>query len=266
MPDDIRTGIIDEIKSESKGKGVVRFISTHPDHDHIRGLVDLHESMDFSNFYCVKNDATKADGDTDDFVQYCDLRDDTSKAFYLQKGSSRKWMNIGDESRGCAGISVLWPITSNTHYQAALEDAHEGHCPNNISTIVKYALNGGANILWMGDLETGFMEDIEDDIQLEAAHILFAPHHGRDSGRVPQCWLDEIDPKLIIVGEAPSEHLHYYPDYDTITQNSAGDIIFECIDGKTHIYVSNDNYSVSFLEDQNIADRFGKYIGTLITK
>lgn len=266
MPDDQRDEIIDEVKEASSGKGIVRFISTHPDQDHICGLTDLHRRMNFRNFYCVRNEATKSDGATEDFLQYCELRDDASKAFYVQKGATRKWMNIGDDDRSCAGIHILWPETNNEHYQAALEDAHGGHCPNNISIIVRYSLQSGATFMWMGDLDTGFMEDIEIDVDLVRAHILFAPHHGRDSGRVPTSWLDEIQPKLIVLGEAPSEHLHYYPGYHTITQNSAGDITFECEVGKTHIYVSNPEYEVDFLEDEGLLHDFGKYyIGTLVT-
>jgi hypothetical protein len=117
----------------------------------------------------------------------------------------------------------------------------------------------------MGDLDTGFMEAIEDEVVLEHAHILFAPHHGRITGRVPASWLDEIQPKLIIIGEAPSEHLHYYDGYNTITQNSAGDITFQCESGKTHIYVSNYAYEVDCLDDEILPDRYGKYIGTLVT-
>ncbi len=110
------------------------------------------------------------------------------------------------------------------------------------------------------------MEDIEESVDLNHAHVLFAPHHGRNSGRVPGTWLDKIRPKLIVVGEAPSEHIHYYPGYNTITQISAGDMTFQCETGKTHIYVSNAAYEVDFLEDEYLPNHYGKYVGTLITR
>ena len=110
-----------------------------------------------------------------------------------------------------SGINVLWPQIDNRHYKEALIDAMEGGCPNNISTILTYSLTGEADIMWMGDLGAGFAGSIRFDVDLAPVHILFAPHHGRDTGRVPESWLDKIMPKLIIVGEAPSEHLHYYP-------------------------------------------------------
>ena len=71
--------------------------------------------------------------------------------------------------------------------------------------------------MWMGDLETDFMEKIKGAVTPEASDILYAPHHGRKSGRVPQAWLDKIDPTIIVVGEAPSSDLTYYDDWDTIT-------------------------------------------------
>jgi beta-lactamase superfamily II metal-dependent hydrolase len=262
MSGEDRDDIVAELESESKGKGIVRFISTHPDDDHILGLSYLNEKMNLLNFYCVKNEATKPD-ETDDFNQYCALRDDSDKAFYISRGCSRRWMNLETEERGSAGISILWPITTNEHYKAALKQTKQGESPNNISPIVKYKLNDGITILWMGDLEADFTENIKDAITMDSAAILFAPHHGRDSGKVPEGWLESINPQIVIIGEAPSEDLNYYYGYNTITQNSAGDIVLECESGKTHIYVSNWRYSVDYLDDEALADTYGKYIGTL---
>lgn len=262
MSDDDKEDLIREIKSQSRGKGIVRFISTHPDDDHIRGLADLDDEMNILNFYCVENEATKPD-DTTDFDGYCELRDHERKAFYLEKGCSRRWMNTPSEERGSAGLNILWPITSDEHFKDALKKAKDGESPNNISPIVKYSLNDGATVLWMGDLETDFMKNVKNAVTMDSADILFAPHHGRDSGKVPQDWLDKMDPKIVIIGEAPSAHLNYYAGYDTITQNSAGNIVLECMTGKTHIYVSNDDYAVDFLDDEGRADTYGNYIGTL---
>lgn len=262
MSEEDRDTILAELQSESKGKGIVRFISTHPDDDHILGLSYLHENMNLLNFYCVKNEATKPD-ETDDFDHYCMLRDDLDKAFYISRGCSRKWMNIDSEERGNSGIHILWPITTNEYFKQALEHAKQGESPNNISPIVQYMLKGGATIIWMGDLEADFMENIKDAFNVERANILFAPHHGRDSGKVPDEWLDIINPQIVVIGEAPSKDLNYYDGYNTITQNSAGHIVLECESGKVHIYVSNRRYYVDYLDDEGMADTYGKYIGTL---
>ncbi|MEM9272619.1 MAG: hypothetical protein AAGA80_06590 [Cyanobacteria bacterium P01_F01_bin.143] len=261
MSSEKRESIVDELKEESKNKGVKRFISTHPDQDHMMGLDYLDNTMSIANFYCVKNEATKSD-ETQDFIKYKELRD-SDKAFYIYISCSRKWMNQSDEERGSAGISILWPNTDNENYQQALEEAKEGKSPNNISPIIKYSLEEGVTMLWMGDLESDFMEKIKDELSLPSTDIVFAPHHGRDSGKIPGSLLAQINPKIVIIGEAPSEHLNYYSDYNTITQNSAGHITFECVTKKVHIYVEKSSYSVNFLKKEDKKDIYGNYIGTL---
>ena len=252
--------ILNEVASLSRRKGISRFISTHPDEDHIHGLTKLDDRINILNFYCVKNDATKSD-ESDDFKRYRKLRD-SDKAFYIFKGCTRRWMNQYNDERGSAGINILWPDLKNENFKDALKGASEGKSPNNISAIIKYSRQDGVTVLWMGDLETAFMESIEGDLNLSKVDILFVPHHGRESGKVPASILDKLDPQIIVIGEAPSKHLNYYSDYDTITQNSAGDIVFECETGKVHIFTSED-YEVGFLENEGKSLSGFYYLGTL---
>lgn len=72
LDDDCADEIINEIKCESNGKDICRFISTHPDEDHIRGLEILDKKWKILNFYCVKNEANK-DDKSDSFEKYCEL-------------------------------------------------------------------------------------------------------------------------------------------------------------------------------------------------
>ena len=142
--------------------------------------------------------------------------------------------------------------------------ANDGQSPNNISPIIKYSLEGGVTAIWMGDLDTSFMENILNEVDLPKTNLLFAPHHGRKSGKIPAKWIDAMDPDLIIMGEANSKNSDYasYPNHNKIRQNSAKDITFDCISGKIHCYSSNPNYEVDFLENESQA-RFDYYIGTL---
>ena len=260
LKDENKETIVDELKTESKNKSISRFISTHPDEDHIQKLVYLDDELSIYNFYCVANEATKTD-ETSGFKRYCELKDGT-KAFNIYKNCSRKWMNQGDEERGSAGINILWPNTNNQYFKDALKVAKDGGSPNNISPITTYSIQDGAKYQWMGDLETDFMENIENDVSLSKVNILFAPHHGRDSGKVPKSMLDILDPDIIIIGEAPSGNLNYYSGYNTITQLSAGDITFVNDGDEIHIYVSKENYSVNFLKNRNKSE-YDNYIGTL---
>lgn len=254
LPDDRADAILDEIEEQQKGTvnglgRVKRFISTHPDQDHISGLERFDDRFGYVNLYFVKNQATKSNG-TADFKRYKKLRDG-DKAYYAKREITRRWINEAGDSRGSSGIFFRWPVVTNQHFKAALKEAEDGGSPNNISPIIRYSLKGGAAVMWMGDLETDFMEKVGDSVTLEVSHVLFAPHHGRKSGRVPKTWLKAIDPTIIVVGEAPSDELTYYDGYDTITQNSAGDIVFECRAGKTHVFVSKSSYSVDFLTKED---------------
>lgn len=185
---------------------------------------------------------------------YKDLKG-SSCAYKIYKGCKRKWMNVSDSERGSAGISVLWPDENNETFQNALQDAESSDNPNNISPAIVYSLEEGVRALWLGDMENDYMVAIEDDIALSPVDILFAPHHGRKSGRVPKTWLDKLEPRLIVVGEAPSDELDYYSNYNTLTQNSARDILFCCEAGKTHVYVGSPSYSVNFLSEDPNAPR-----------
>lgn len=259
--EDTNESILDEIINESKDKEIHRFISTHPDEDHIKGIKILAEKWGIKNFYCVKNEATK-ENPSEDFKKYCELRDSKDKAFYIEKDCSRKWLNQSSNERGSSGINILWPNPNNEEFKKELESIKEGNSPNNISPIIKYSLNDGVKCLWLGDIESDFLDKVKEEISFGSVDILFAPHHGRKSGKISEDILKLINPKLIIIGEAPSEHLNYYNNYNTITQNSSKDIIFECEKNNVHIYVTSPNYSVKFLKNKN-KKTFENYIGTL---
>ena len=252
--------IVNELLQESADKGIKRFISTHPDEDHVAGIEYLDEQIPISNFYVVNNDATKPD-ESASFKHYRQLRDG-DRAYCVSKGCKRRWMNVSDNIRDTAGIQILWPDRSNEHFQAALQDAADGAAFNNISLVARYSTSG-ASFMWIGDLETQFMEDISDDISLPETTVVFAPHHGRKSGKLPDTWLDKLKPKIIVIGQAASRHLHYYTDYHRITQATAGDITFVVGGKKVHCYVSNENYGMrKWLENEAMSDR-ECYIGTL---
>ncbi|MCY4089151.1 MAG: hypothetical protein OXF49_03455 [Candidatus Saccharibacteria bacterium] len=114
------------------------------------------------------------------------------------------------------------------------------------------------------DLETEFMESIIDEIQLQKVNVLFAAHHGRKSGKIPKKWLNQLDPDIIVIGEGSSEDLYNYPDYNTITQNSAGDIVFYFSARVVDVFVGNQNYEVGFLENNQCKNKPDEYyIGSL---
>lgn len=79
-----RKSIVDELTGQSRDRGIIRFISTHPDQDHVQGLEYLDSRIGLRNFYCVENAAVK-DDPTSDFEHYCRLRDDAGKTFAITR-------------------------------------------------------------------------------------------------------------------------------------------------------------------------------------
>lgn len=262
LSDENQEEIVDEIRTVSSGKGITRFISTHPDEDHFMGLAYLDDQLDLRNFYCVANNANK-DVVTESFERYCQLRD-SERAYHVYKDCTRRWMNLTNDERGSAGINILWPDIGNEHYQQALQEAENAVAFNNLSLVARYSIINGASFMWIGDLETDFMESIAEDIELGKTTVVFAPHHGRHSGKLPNSWLERLDPQIIVIGEAPSRHLNYYTGYKKITQNRAGDITFDAVDNKVHMYASNPNYGTRFSEfDDEYQDQFDGYFGSI---
>lgn len=151
-------------------------------------------------------------------------------------------MNVSDEERKTSGLICLWPIPDNEKYQAALSEAANGGSPNNISPAIKYQC-GDFSFLWMGDMKTDMQEEFDDKVNNTHVTIVFAPHHGRKSGHILSSLMNKLSPNLVIVGEAPSEDLDYYKEQNTITQNSAGDILFDVNSDYLDIFVSNYNYT-----------------------
>ena len=81
--------------------------------------------------------------------------------------------------------------------------------------------------------------------------------------------MKKLNPHIIIIGEAPSQYLNYYSGYNTITQNSAGDIVFDCSGDYVDIYIEKESYryDTDFLEYKSKSDSsYGHYLGSFKPK
>ena len=258
LNDDVKKHVLSDLNDMCGDDVMHRFISTHPDEDHIRGIKDIDDEIGIWNFCCVDNNATKKTR-SDNFDYYCKLRDAKVDVTVhdVFKGVSYKWLNksgIGKDGKsdyGSAGIRFLWPEKSNPYFQKALKDAAKGNEYNNISPIITYHLVNGVVAMWMGDMESDFIEKIKNCVDWPKIDILFAPHHGRDTAKVPEEILkNKLSPKVVVIGEARSDDLNYYKGYNRILQNKAKDITFNCRTGWVDVftssktYVPNDNFLI----------------------
>lgn len=232
--------IIDEIVEQSEGR-VRRFISTHPDKDHIAGIEELLRRWQTTNFYAVKNDIP-ADKNDPSLSKYIEMKDKYN--YSIEKGIKRCWLNDSNDENKSSGIHFYWPVTSNIKFKEALDNVSRGQRVNDICPIFTYSINNGATYMWMGDLETEMQQTYYEECfdGIPCVNILFQPHHGRKSASIPSELLDALDPQLIIIGNAPSEHINYGDSRMTITQNTSGDLVFVNDGGYVHIYSQNKLY------------------------
>lgn len=205
--------------------------------------------------------------------KYIELK--KTKNFPITRGIKRAWLNQTNDDNGSSGLEFLWPVITNEKFKGELQKVAKGESPNNICCILTYTLKKGARYMWMGDLETDMLQEYYDTCKDEIPHvdILFQPHHGRKSGTLPADLLKALSPKLIIIGNAPSEHIDYGDSQMTITQNTAGDIVFVNDGKEVHIYTTNEisNKPICLYSKntkKNIEDEDGNiiyyYIGTLV--
>lgn len=229
--------IIQEIKVQSSGQ-ISRFISTHPDQDHIAGLEVLDKQWPIVNFYSVPNEVPQDKGNLS-LMKYIELHDDTKINYSIQRDINRAWLNSPQDGRSGAGINFLWPVLDNEKFLEAQQNVAKGvNEKNDICPIFTYSVKNSATIMWMGDLETEMQEEFYAQFRGYIPHvdILFQPHHGRETGSVPEELLKALNPTLIIIGNAPAKHIDYGDSRYTITQNTSGDLVF-VLDGKNvHIY------------------------------
>lgn len=231
--------IIAEIKRESASKNICRFISTHPDDDHIRGIEYLDDDWKILNFYAVKNDRP-ADKNDASLTRYQWLLG--NRNFEVRTGIERRWINLGDEKNEGSDINFYWPNVENEEFKKALKAVSEGNDINNICPVFTYSNVNGATYMWMGDLETEMQQVYynENKNHIPKVDILFHPHHGRHTGAVPDELMKALNPKIVVLGNAPSDHLNYMNPNLTITQNTAGDIRFENEGRYVHVYTRNE--------------------------
>lgn len=229
-------------------KNIFRFIVTHPDMDHLDGIKDLFEEFNISNFWDTNNKkeiSDKADSggyNMEDWKFYKNLRDgkitpSTRLTYY--SGNSNLYYNEDN-------IQILSPTP------AILKSCNEKKDWNDSSYVLLYTppKKGGGHwkILFAGDSEDLTWEHIikNHSDKVKNIDILFAPHHGRDSGR-NFGYLKSLTPTITLFGNANSNHLAYakYPE-TRITNNQAGYIILDISEEQIEVLVKNFDFAKDF--------------------
>jgi len=238
-------------------KSIFRFVLTHPDMDHMDGLKVLFEEFEVCNFWDTDNNK-EMDENSDwgrynqedwDFYQKMRKSHTDPKALKLYSGSTGSYYNEDQNgSAGGDGIYILSPT------EELVKIANETGDYNDCSYVLLYKSHG-KKIIFAGDSAEKTWEHILENHKEEVTNVdlLVAPHHGRKSGGNND-YLDILNPKLTLFGNAKSEDLDYASwsrrCLEYITNNQANCVILN-VNGTLGIEV--------YVTYETFARKYNKY-------
>ena len=148
------TNPIEYLKNTMRVSSLFRFVSTHPDMDHLDGFNQLANEISIENFWDSGARKSKPDfegspykeEDWDRYVKFCEGREDGVRRISCLAGSRFKYANEDDEGKSGDGLYILAPN------QKLVDDANETGDGdfNDCSYVILYRSSGG-NVIIAGD-------------------------------------------------------------------------------------------------------------------
>jgi len=231
---------------------VFRFVSTHPDMDHLDGLNALFNGKTVTNFWhsgIYRPEPAFGLGcpyKREDWTRYVNLT-----AGRVQ-GTTVKQRRYGDPffpyaSQDAGGTGQGDQLYILAPDDALVRAAEQDEDINEASYVLGMTTSAGVAIL-PGDAHDRTLEHV---IQTQRPYVsncalLLAPHHGRHSGR-DDAFLDVLRPRLTLMGCADSEHMGYESwsrrGLKYMTNNQAGNIRVDFDGAAMRVWVENQSYA-----------------------
>ncbi len=234
------------LKEHFPGEPIYRFILTHPDLDHIRGLAALRAAgIVIQNFWDTHNEIQKesmSDSDRRDWEAYQFLRQGaggTVRVISPYRGDRNVYWSRDDSGGWGDGISVLAPTPELCNLARAAGD------PNDHSFVLHLNAHG-TKVIFGGDATLPVLTDVfnyyGDNLK---CHIYKAAHHGRDSGYLATAF-NAMKPEytLVSVGKKPTTDAH--SSYYRLAQGWSGKVQSTRFKGNFVIRISGEGrYTVN---------------------
>lgn len=222
---------------------IFRFILSHPDMDHMDGLDNLFDTFQISNYWDtgVRREKPEFGAGSpyseDDWDRYENIINDQENGLTVLIKRDGARFELANKPNGGDGLHILAPTDALVN---AVEDE-----TNDASYVVLYRSIGG-KILLPGDAHDGTWGHVCTNHAEDVANcsILVAPHHGRDSD-MDFGFLRTVNPQLVLMGCAKSTDMGYdkYRNYNTITNNQAGNVVAEIDSRGMDVFVENKNFA-----------------------
>lgn len=242
------------------GRSIWRFIATHPDLDHLRGLAALRAAgIGITNFWDTEHNKVltefKNDADKADWQEYQRLRGPNSPATVLRllRESTGVFWNKDNEGGHGDGLHVLAPTPALRQAANASDDA-------NAHSHVLWLRHGGHAVCLGGDATPAILADIHATYgtNLKCA-VLTAPHHGRDSGYQPD-FVKACSPDyaIVSVGKKPeTDASNKYRQY-------AKNVLSTRFHGNIVVTVPGDGSAITVASDKTRREAAARYLAALL--
>lgn len=238
---------------------IFRYIQTHPDMDHMDGLKNLANSKLIINFWDTTNTKEQSFDEygncgrykKEDWDCYQRLRKSeyNPKSLTFYDGTTAKY--FAEDDNGALSDDYLKILSPTKELIKAAEAAGDW---NDSSYVILYCIQG-RKLLFCGDAGMGtinhLLEHHKDDIA--NLDVLIAPHHGRDSDK-DFTFLDIMNPKLTLIGNAKCQHLAYDKwnsrGLEHIQNNQGGNILIDIRNnGEMHVSCSNKSFADAYNQE-----------------
>jgi competence protein ComEC len=200
------TNPVEFLKKMHPANNLFRYVQSHPDLDHMRGLVALNGSeVKITNFWDTNHDKDPEfhwKGDEEEWKEYLALGDGKrgSTVLHLLRGSTGKYYNTDQAGNSPGdGLEILSPT------QELIKEANEAGDTNNLSYVLRLRY-AGVSVIFGSDAEDKAWDSIVDHYGDDLkCNVLKASHHGRDSGYHQEA-VRRMNPQFTIVsvGKKPS--------------------------------------------------------------
>jgi competence protein ComEC len=185
------------MKIKYPGRSLFRYIQTHPDLDHMRGLRRLSEEVGFTNFWDTDNNkdvpSFRSDADEIDWRFYRGL---SLRKIYIRGDS---YFAFGKDKNGRDGGDSIEILSPTSQIVGACNTARKY---NDVSLVIRVH-HAGKSVLLAGDAESLAWSDMVETYGAGLkSHFLKASHHGRGSGYHMEA-IRHISPLIAIVSVGP---------------------------------------------------------------